>query len=603
MKKVIYSVILCMLITQLTQAQYKFGKVSEEAVTQKEHHIEKDASAAVLYRKYNTKFNYLDEKGFQLETEVHEIIKIYNSEGHDWATVEIPLYKQSGSKELVRNLKGYTYTMVDGKLEKVKLDKSGIFQEERNKYYDVKKFTMPNIQDGAVIEYTYKFNSPFIAKIDEYRFQEKIPVDVVDMQFYAPEWLTYRTHGKGWVPFNIQNISKDRTINFKYTAQREGNAVLQQGSRRVEDIRLKDNGYAVKLKDVPSIKEEPFSGNIENYMAGLQLELAYTKYPGGDVKNYATTWEDVAKNIYKSPSFGKELGKTNYFAKTIDPIISEATSPEEKVVAVYEYVRRNFSWNEFYGVSTDKGVSKTFKEKIGNVAEINLMLTAMLRHAGVTANPILISTKSNGIPIYPTRTGFNYVIAGAEVNGNLIFLDGTDKTGNINILKENLLNWQGRMIRDNGSSSLVNLVPKKPAVHTAMLDFKFTEDFMLSGKAQNRYTGHFAKGMRNTYVNLSDDETLKKIEEDLNGAEASEINFKELKNVYKPVSASFEIEEMEAVEVIGDKIYFSPSLYLGYGENYFKTEDRKYPVDFSYPRQDKYIISFQIPEGLSLIHI
>jgi hypothetical protein len=57
---------------------------------------------------------------------------------------------------------------------------------------------------------------------------------------------------------------------------------------------------------------------------------------------------------------------------------------------------------------------KAYKDKTGNVAEINLMLTAMLRYAGLNANPVLVSTRSNGIAMFPNRTAFNYVIAAVE---------------------------------------------------------------------------------------------------------------------------------------------------------------------------------------------
>jgi hypothetical protein len=65
---------------------------------------------------------------------------------------------------------------------------------------------------------------------------------------------------------------------------------------------------------------------------------------------------------------------------------------------------------------------KAYKDKTGNVAEINLMLTAMLRYAGLNANPVLVSTRSNGIAMFPNRTAFNYVIAAVENGGNYTLL-------------------------------------------------------------------------------------------------------------------------------------------------------------------------------------
>jgi hypothetical protein len=43
----------------------------------------------------------------------------------------------------------------------------------------------------------------------------------------------------------------------------------------------------------------------------------------------------------------------------------------------------------------------------------------MLRY-GLNANPVLVSTRSNGIAMFPNRTAFNYVIAAVENGGNTI---------------------------------------------------------------------------------------------------------------------------------------------------------------------------------------
>jgi hypothetical protein len=34
------------------------------------------------------------------------------------------------------------------------------------------------------------------------------------------------------------------------------------------------------------------------------------------------------------------------------------------------------NWNEFYGYSCDAGVKKAYQDKVGNAAEINLMLNS-----------------------------------------------------------------------------------------------------------------------------------------------------------------------------------------------------------------------------------
>lgn len=91
----------------------------------------------------------------------------------------------------------------------------------------------------------------------------------------------------------------------------------------------------------------------------------------------------------------------------------------------------------------------------------------MLNYAKLNASPILLSTRSNGIPIFPSRNGFNYVIAGVELsNGSVVLLDATNKNAVPNIIPENALNWFGRLVRKNGTSEMVDLYPKKVSLET-----------------------------------------------------------------------------------------------------------------------------------------
>lgn len=54
------------------------------------------------------------------------------------------------------------------------------------------------------------------------------------------------------------------------------------------------------------------------------------------------------------------------------------------------------------------------------------------------------------------------------------------------------------------------------------------------------------------------------------------------------------------MEIIGDKMYVSPTLHFGFKTNPFKSDQREFPIDFSYPRNNKYLISLTIPEGYAV---
>ena len=190
MKKL--TILTFMFMSVLGQSQnFKFGKVSKEELKQAVHPIEKEANAAILYRNQNIKFVFSKEDGFTEENTIFQRVKIYNKEGYDWATQKVILYNKTSSlREKLIDLKGYTYTLEEGKIKKNKLEKENVFKEETNKYWASSTFAMPGITEGCILEFEYKIKSPFI-QIDDVLLQYNIPLDKVEVQIATPEFFNF----------------------------------------------------------------------------------------------------------------------------------------------------------------------------------------------------------------------------------------------------------------------------------------------------------------------------------------------------------------------------------------------------------------------------
>ncbi len=599
MKTTLFSVVMVLFFLNISMAQnYKFGKVSEEELHQKTHPTDPTADAAVLYRETKTEFQYSQDSGWYMVTDYFERVKIYTKEGFEWANTSIPLYKGEGEDKLL-GLKGVTYNLgPNGKIEEVKLRNDGIFEEKTSKYLSQTKITMPDVREGCIIEYKYTINSPFIFQIDEFSFQETIPIDMLKVIFKSPEYFVYKTHQRGWVPYKVATESRERTMSYRQTTQdlrALGGPGIPETTTR--EVKFKEETYTVDLANVPALTEEAYVGNLKNYTTALQFEMNYIDIPGVPVKNYATNWEEVSKSIYRIDEFGGELGRSNYFEKDIDNLLNGITKPEEKVGRIFSFVLNKMNWNGHNGFYANEGVKAAYKKGTGNVADINLMLVAMLRHAKLEANPVLVSTKENGIPLFPTRTGFNYVIAAVDLSQGTLLLDATNKNAEIGVLKSNILNWQGRVISKNGTSSWVSLSSIVPAVKSAMVNAEIKPDFSVSGKVQNRFTGNYAFQYRSQFKGLNEDSQRKEIEKISKPAELSNLHFENLNTLGQPVSLEYNFETPAAVEEVAGKLYISPMIFLADQETPFKAETRQYPIDFGYPMKDRYIINIALPEG------
>lgn len=365
----------------------------------------------------------------------------------------------------------------------------------------------------------------------------------------------------------------------------------------LREVKFEEDTYTVELDNVPALKDEAYAGNLNNYTTALQFEMSYMDFPGSPLKTYATTWEDVSKSIYRVSEFGTELERNNYFEADIDNLLSGVTKPEEKIGRIFSYVLNKMTWNGFNGFYTNEGVKTAYKKGSGNVADINLMLVAMLRHAKLDANPVLVSTKEHGIPLFPTRNGFNYVIAAVDLPQGTLLLDATNKDAEIGVLKSNILNWQGRVILKNGTSSWVSLSSIVPAVKSAMVNVEIKPDMSVSGSAKNRFTGNYAFQYRTEYKSLNEDAQRKAIEKNSSQAELTNLHFENLNSIGEPVSLEYDFEALDAVEDVAGKLYFSPMVFMATKETPFKSETRQYPIDYGFPMKNRYIINIALPEG------
>lgn len=580
--------------------EVKFGKVSEEEVSATQHALYPEANAAILHKYEWVRYNYQYETGWSLVREVHYRIKIYKKEGFDWATLQVPLYAAGTNKEDISSIKGFTYNMVNGKVVDAKLKNDGVFIEEVNEYRNKASITMPEVKEGSVLDIEYKIVSPMYWSIDEFKFQYDIPVDDVEIRLEIPEYFYFKQYSRGFHAIKFDQSNENRTMNVSYRSSDQTGS-LGRTTRTSGTLNFLENIYTMKASNIPALLEEKYTSNINNFRTSIKFELASTRFPNQPFKNYSLTWEDVAKSIYDYDSFGAELNRKNYFDEDVDQVLNGLSSDSEKAMALFHFVKNRMNWDNFVGVGcSSQGIRKAYKEGKGNVAEINLMLIAMLRYAGLQADPVLVSTRSHGIPLLPTSDGFNYVVAGLQLNNGLVLLDATEKNAFPDVLPMRALNWFGRLIKEDGTSVQVDLTPKVKSLDAVMMSVDLNEDGSIHGRYRQQYTANNAFVFRNNFGEGSEDSYLDELEKKYGDLEISDFELQNQDDLSKPVVQTFTYSKESAYEEIAGKLYLSPLFHLTTRENPFKTEKREFPIDYGYPWTDKYLITINIPEGYTV---
>ena len=110
-------------------------------------------------------------------------------------------------------------------------------------------------------------------------------------------------------------------------------------------------------------------------------------------------------------------------------------------------------------------------------------------------------------------------------------------------------------------------------------------------KERVSYDNLLALNKRSKQNNLAENDLIGILEKANSNIEIGDFKKTNHDDIYKPIFYQFSFESDAQVEIIGDKIYFSPLLYHTEKENPFKLADRQFPVDFGTPFQEKHNIT------------
>lgn len=570
----------------LKAQEFKMGDISIPEFTEKYNPIDKTASAGILFDAGNLRIYYKKNRGWLYKLEVKTRLKIYNKEGYSHASISIPYYGGSinPKKEYFKKLKAYTYNYDGQDVEKTKVKKSDIYENQTSKRWKEVSFTFPNLQPGCILEYTYTIESPYFELLPEWKFQDKIPVKNSTYELIFPKILGYNERFKGF-----QEISRQVEDQKYYSAGHlTGNAVK----------------YIYQAKDIPKIKEEAFVNNYDNYISSVQHELALAKTSyDGNLMNIKTSWNKVAKELMNSLKFGQQLESSYYYRNEADSIFKTSTTVVEKMNSTFEFVKNKMKWNKSAGLYCSAPLEEVYKKNVGNVADINLILTSMLRYVGINAYPVILSTIDNGAPTsIPSIRFYNYVITAVELeNEDLLLLDASDKDAAINVLPTRCLNFFGRSIMDNYTSSRVELFPNKKSKDNFIMNINIDNNGKITGQLRRQYTHQFAYQYRKKYRDTEKNDYILSLENELE-IDIIEYKIDHMDEPSKAVIETIGFKMKDKSELIGNKIYLKPLVFLAHKENPFKNDknNRKLPINFTFPKSRRYIVNVTYPKEFEI---
>ncbi|MFZ5939464.1 MAG: DUF3857 and transglutaminase domain-containing protein [Bacteroidota bacterium] len=568
------SVFLIFLSTELysQEKNVKWGKLTGEEIAYKRCYFDTLASAVVLSDIGMISIRYSQ---IPITMDRHVRIKILNEQGLDRTNIELPYYSKDGT-EKITSVKAQTLKIIGDKVVKVPVPKEEIYDVRVDDKYSVIRFAFPSVEPGDVIEYQYTLFDENVLLPEGWEFQTDIP-----------------------------------------TLYSEYNAMVQEGwDIRIfyaSDLLIKKYGTANArkwiLENMPAIREESWCPCPADYTNKLTFQLAgyLTSKPmgGTEYKTIAMNWDELASAFLTSSEYLDFLAPD----KSVEELgLRFASLPEEeRIREIYHYVNSNWRWNKYYRSFPEQRLSRFLQARAGNSSEINLLLVNLLRAAGQTADPVLISTKTNGIirKEYPLIRQFNHVIAGIRRDDKIIFLDATDPNRSMDILDDEDYCKEGFRIIKN-ASSWVTLPDPPVSSYMCLSNIDLQDQENPKVEVQVKVNNHEAARLRNKLTDIKD---YGKFVEDelLNGERGLELSDSvKVRNLDDPDSDlifEFSLLPSGLLEQMNDILTLHPFNMGLVTESPLKPDNRVLPVDFIYKRRFQQITNIILPENSVILNI
>ncbi len=279
----------------------KFGKVNKDDFQVAVPAADSGAHALIIADIGLSRILPNTEGSFGYEFQRKMRIKIIDIAGVGAGTFVIPIYtaKNGTDKEELQSIKASTYNLEGGKIAETKLESNQVFTEKTSKILQEKKFSLPALKPGAIIEISYTIISDFLFDFRPWEFQHEYPCLWSELQIEVPQFYDYAFLFQGYQPFYLD--TKDDVIR----------SFLMRDSRELGGL---TDAYSISamvhikrwvIRDLPALREENFTTTIENHRSKISFQLSSVNFPGQDPKPVMDTWAKVTKDMEAHESFGK----------------------------------------------------------------------------------------------------------------------------------------------------------------------------------------------------------------------------------------------------------------------------------------------------------
>jgi Domain of Unknown Function with PDB structure (DUF3857)/Transglutaminase-like superfamily len=535
------------------------------------------ATAVILYRQVDR-----DDSGRTAHETDFVRIKILKDEGRKYGDIEIPYRKGFGNN--VVNIRARTIRP-DGSVvnfEGKPFDKEIV--KAKGLKYLAKTFTLPEVEPGCIIEYSYTTDLP------EYF--------VFDSTWILNDEL-FTKHAK----FSL----KPYTTSYSNLHLRWSWHLLPSGTNAPKEG--PDHIIRMEVSNVPAFQIEDFMPPQNE----LKSRVDFTYTEDSEAKDAAEFWKKEGKKL--NGIVENFTGKSKAMQEAVSQIISPNDTPDAKVQKIYARVQQihNTSYDLRKTEQEEKrdkekpnsNVEEVWKRGYGTGRQLNWLFLALARAAGFEAYAVYASERGNYFfnPGMMDAHKLDADVVLVKVNGRDIFCDPGAALTPFAMLEWVETGVPGLRLDKDGGSWIKTMMPESSAsriVRDANLTLTETGD--LEGKLTVTFTG--LEAMRRRLEERLEDETDRKksledeVKECIGVATEVELDNKpDWDSASAPLIAEFSLKIPGWASAAGRRALLPVGVFSAPEKHVFEHEQRIHPIYVEYPSQKEDDIAIALPAG------
>jgi len=535
-----------------------------------------DESSIVILDK--RRVEYFDEKDdVATYRTFHKIVHIKDDKGiENFNRIYLPVTSNS---EII-DLKART-VLPGGKIIEINKDDIKDLKEDDRVY---KIFAMEGLEKGCEVEYyyTYKRNTSFFGNEI---FQGRSPILEATLELVSPKRLIFEMRA------------------------------LNTTTKPTDNIQNEKRSISVTEKDIPAAEDEKYAA-IEVNLKRFEYKLAYNT--SRTTNDRILTWDELAKRVYNNYTTCSDKETKKVKDLVSDMKVRNLATETEKIVAVENYIKTNFTSREDINGDDAENLEKIIKSKLASDMGIVRLYGAIFRDLAIEHEFVLAATRDkntieknfenwnncdNAVIYFPSLKKY---IAPTLSEYRFPWIEPNWGNANAFFCKSTTI---GNFTTAFGEVKLLPLEDYTKTVINTEADVQLNRsaDTLLINISQI-YSGYAAAPYKAIFT-FSDDENKRLVTKEMIkfGTKSENVVSSKMENqdfesyhTNKPFILTATVKASELVERAGNKTIIKIGDIIGPQVEMYQEKPRQFPMDIDYPHVLERKITFTIPDGFTI---